>query len=457
MIVILQWALVIGSSLALLALSPRARTVQQFFFGREARGVPGTAVLTMSLVISWLFAKSITNAANLGLDLGLVGGVAYAGYYLSFAVAGLVIFRLRGAGYGSIHDFLGRRFGSAAVAVFSLLIGLRLFNEVWSNTMVIGSYFGDYGSVPYFSAVIVFTVLTLAYVLKGGMAASLLTDVIQFGLFAVLLTVVLGAVVPKMGGGGVAEASLAGDWSLAGGVDLLLVALVQSLSDPFHDPVLTDRGFVGGAADTRRAYLWAAPVGAAGILLFSLVGVYGRQEGVEGQAAVEVARLLGPALALAINLIMITSAASTLDSTLASWSKLAVVDGFGLRRQAIGSEVQAGSVARGRYAMAGLAVLGSVPVFLDAAILSATTVSGLMVTGLAPVFLFWRKPAPAVSFHAAVGVGLVFGIGHVYDQSFGLPSLGGGSYGRLLTATLAATTLACAAFLVPRALLPARA
>ena len=35
----------------------------------------------------------------------------------------------------------------AAVWLFSILIGIRLFNEVWSNTMVIGSYFGDYGSL----------------------------------------------------------------------------------------------------------------------------------------------------------------------------------------------------------------------------------------------------------------------------------------------------------------------
>lgn len=453
-----QWLLVVASSLALFAVSPRARTAQRFFYGRGQRSAPGPAVLAMSLVISWLFAKSITNAANLGLAFGLVGGLAYAAYYLSFAVAGAIIHALRSAGFASIQDFLSRRYGHGAVAVFTLLIGLRLFNEVWSNTMVIGSYFGDYGSAPYFAAVIVFTLLTLAYAIKGGMAASLLTDVLQFGLFAVLLAVVLAAILPDLATPATPEGATGhwGEWSLAGGLDLLLVAVVQSLSYPFHDPVLTDRGFVGEADDTRRAYFWAAPVGAAGIVLFSLVGVYGRRAGVEGQAAVEVARLLGPALALVINLIMITSAASTLDSTLSSWSKLAVVDGFGGSTQRAGSRPartgQPGPVARGRWAMVGLTVLGSVPVFLDAAILSATTISGLMVVGLAPVFLFWRQPAPAASFHLAVAVGLLFGVAYAFGSTLGLPAIGDGAYGGLLTATLVGTALACVAFLVPRAL-----
>lgn len=119
-------------------------------------------MLTGSLTISWIFAKSITTAANLGLEFGLVGGVAYAGYYLSFAVAGIIICKLRSAGgFTSIHHFLTDRYGRNAVALFSVLTSFRLFNEVWSNTMVIGSYFGNLGAVVYYVAIIVFTRLTL--------------------------------------------------------------------------------------------------------------------------------------------------------------------------------------------------------------------------------------------------------------------------------------------------------
>ena len=382
---LIQWSLVIGSSLGLLWLAPLARTASEFFAGTRRERAPGFAMLLSSLVISWLFAKSLTNAANLGLSYGLVGGVAYAGYYLSFGVAGYVIYQLRTrGGFKSIHEFLVRKHGRSAVLLFSGLISFRLFNEVWSNTMVIGSYFGEAGSRPYLAAVLVFTVLTLAYSLKGGMSSSILTDVVQMGLFVLLLVGLLGMMGFRVSGQTALATTttgqpLLGNWTLAGGLDFLLLAMVQVLSYGFHDPVMTDRGFLGDAQTTRRAFYWAMPVGGVCIVLFSLVGVYARGSGMEGEAAVEVARSLGIVAMLVVNLIMVTSAASTLDSTFSSWAKLAVVD-LGGRR----------SVSLGRWAMVALVVLGTIPVFFSPEIISATTISGLMVVGLAPVFLLWN-------------------------------------------------------------------
>ena len=63
----------------------------------------------------------------------------------------------------------------------------------------------------------------------------------------------------------------------------------------------------------------------------------------------------------------------------------------------------------GRASMAAIAILGTIPVFLDAEILSATTISGTMVIGLTPVFLFWKKEVPKISFHLSVICGLFFG------------------------------------------------
>ncbi|GAL63331.1 sodium/solute symporter [Algibacter lectus] len=57
-----------------------------------------------------------------------------------------------------------------------------------------------------------------------------------------------------------------------------------------------------------------------------------------------------------------------------------------------------------------IAVLGTIPVFLDAEILSATTISGTMVIGLTPVFLFWNIDVPKISYYLSVSCGLVFGI-----------------------------------------------
>ena len=446
-----MFLLLLLSSLLLLAVAPLARTAGEFFGGRRQDRAPGQVALVSSLVISWLFAKSLTNAADLGLVFGLVGGVAYAAYYLSFAVAGWVIhgMRTRG-GFASIHDFLGSRFGRGAVLVFSLLICVRLFNEVWSNTMVIGSYFGAPGEMGYVIAVVLFTVLTLAYSLKGGMSSSILTDVIQMVFFGVLLAIVLGAILPKT------EYDLgaflgSGTWGWATGGNLLLVALLQSFSYPFHDPVMTDRGFLSDPVTTRRSFYLAAVIGFGCIVLFSFVGVYGGMVGAEPPAPVSVATLLGTPLLLVMNFIMVTSAASTLDSTFTSFAKLVVVDlrssaealgaqrlsvrttssshikvnlaaGAGaMQEQAAGEDelldVQLHDtifvipkVFAGRLAMVVITLLGTVPIFFSPAILSATTVSGAMVMGLGPVFCLWWVKAPPLSFYLSVGFGLLCGV-----------------------------------------------
>ncbi|SDS35279.1 Na+/proline symporter [Polaribacter sp. KT25b] len=399
-----QWLLVICSSLIMFFLSPLAKTTDEFFKAVHKKKAPNTLVLTGSLIISWIFAKSITNAANLGLDYGLVGGVAYAGYYLSFAVAGVVIYQLRTKGnYKSIHEFLTTKFGKKAVAIFSILIAFRLFNEVWSNTMVIGNYFGAQGSTPYYWSIVVFTLLTLSYALKGGLSSSIFTDVIQMVLFSVLLIVILGTIFATDDFSS-KEIINSGTWSFELGLNLFFAALLQSFSYPFHDPVLTDRGFISSPKVTRRSFLWAGLLGAFCIIFFSFIGIYAQSQGLKGQAAVEVGKAFGVVILLVINFIMITSAASTLDSTFSSFSKLLAVD-LNLGK----------SVSFGRIAMVAVAVLGTIPVFLNAEILSATTISGTMVIGLTPMFIFWKYKVPKISFYLSIGCGLVFGILLVFN------------------------------------------
>tara|TARA_B100001146_G_scaffold225193_1_gene247572 strand:- start:54115 stop:55443 length:1329 start_codon:yes stop_codon:yes gene_type:complete len=394
-----QWILVVASSGLLFWLSPWAKTPAQFFQAAQGKIKPNAWMLTGSLIISWIFAKSITNAANLGLEFGWVGGLAYAGYYLSFAVAGIIIYQLRTkGGFESIHQFLTQRFGKGAMALFSFLIVIRLFNEVWSNTMVIGTYFGDMGTTAYYAAILVFTALTLLYALKGGLSSSIFTDVIQMVLFTILLMVILSTIfsAPDFSSETIAAS---GTWGFDTGLNLLLAAVLQSFSYPFHDPVLTDRGFITHPKITRKSFLWASALGAGCIFLFSLIGVYAQSQGMEGQAAVEVGKAFGITILLVINFIMITSAASTLDSTFSSFSKLLSVD------------LHMGkNLTFGRAAMVGIAVIGTIPVFLEAEILSATTISGTMVIGLTPVFCCWKLKAPSVSFYLSVGCGLFFGL-----------------------------------------------
>jgi hypothetical protein len=137
---------------------------------------------------------------------------------------------------------------------------------------------------------------------------------------------------------------------------------------------------------------------------------------------------------------MITSAASTLDSAFASASKLFVID--------LGKPEKR-TVSRGRWVMALFAIAGTLPIFFNPEILSATTVSGTMVLGLAPVFLFWKLRAGPWSFHLAVGAGIIAGL----VLAFGLfPADWAwfpGKYGDLLTVNILGTLACLTLFFVP--------
>jgi len=436
---LLQWILVIGTSVLLFLLSPLAKTKESFFKGEGKSGQPGFWVLTSSLVISWLFAKSITNSANLGMSYGIVGGVAYAGYYLSFVVAGVIIYQLRTkGGFTSIHHFLESKFGKGAIIIFSLFICFRLLNEVWSNAMVIGTYFGAQGTTPYLLSVFVFTFLTVAYTIKGGMSSSLFTDVIQMVLFGVLLTVILFMIFPRTGWN-ISTFIQSGSWTMSQGVNLLLLAILQSLSYPFHDPVLTDRGFLTDVKTTFKSYMWAALIGGICIVVFSFVGIFAQTEGLNGQAPVEVAKLLGVPMMLLMNFIMITSAASTLDSTFSSFSKLALLD----------LKVAKITVSSGRIAMVVLAVIGTLPVLFNPEIISATTISGTMVIGLAPVFIFWNAKVPPLSFYLSVLGGLLFAVVFLLIDMPDSWMFSTGKYADLLAINIYGTILCFILFFIP--------
>lgn len=436
----LQWGLLIAVMAAFFVFSPKAKGTRDFFKGSESRSKePNVFVLTSGLIISWIFAKSIVNAAGLGNDYGLLGGIAYAGYYLSFLVAGYVIYQLRTKGkWTSIHAFLNDRFGRTATRIFSVLIAIRLFNEIWSNTMVIGGFFGDVGSSGYYISILVFTALTLAYVLKGGLKASLFTDVIQMLLFAVFLLVILVMVLPSFSRNSL-DAEFWGVWSFDSGVNLLVLAVIQSLSYPFHDPVMTDRAFINDPKKMRKSYTIAAFIGGLCIILFSLVGVAMRVNGSE-LALNSFARSFGIPLLILMNLIMLTSATSTLDSAFSSFSKLWVID---IRKNATIS------IKSGRLAMIVLAIVGTIPVFLDPEILSATTISGTMVIGLAPIFLLWKLSAPKLSFYLSVGIGLLAGVtliqGWIPESWYWTE----GKYADYLFVNVVGSILAFITFLIP--------
>ena len=441
------WGFLFLYGMVMYLISPKTRTEGGFFRGLDEQGRAASRwSLTASIFISWIFAKSVTNAANLGAAYGIVGGLAYATYWLSIPVAGLVIYHLRTrAGATGLVSFLVGKYGRFAALAFALAILIRLYNEIWSNTAVVGGYFGSPGSVSFISAALLFTAFTLFYSIKGGLRSSIFTDVIQAGIFVFFLVVVLFYVWPQHPAGALLGA---GHFRLDAGMDLLLVATLQLVSYPFHDPVLTDRGFVTEEKTMLKSFVVAGILGFFCILGFSLVGVHAYLEGmlVSGNAPVVVARAFGVAALFVMTVVMMTSAGSTLDSTFTSLAKSLAQDLPLLAGRRPGRN----AVKWGIGIMTVFAALGNLPMLAGTDILKATTLSGTMIMGLAPVFLLqhWVRYSPW-SFHLSFWPGLILGVLLALGLIPTAWAIGEGKYALLLGTNAYGLILCTTGFLLP--------
>ena len=441
------WGFLIAYGALMYWLSPRTVTIGGFFNGEDSQGRQASPLLlTTSIFISWIFAKSVTNAANLGAEFGLVGGLAYATYWLSIPLCGLVIYRLRRRFQAtSLVSFLTSNYGRGAALAFSAAILIRLFNEVWSNTAVVGGYYGDSGSPAFIGAALLFTAVTLAYSLRGGLRSSILTDAAQAAIFVIALVWVLGLVLPNHS---TAELTSTSHWALNAGVDLFLVACLQLLSYPFHDPVLTDRGFISEEKSMLRAFTLAGVLGFVAILAFSLIGVHATLGGIEagGNVPAALAKSLGVGALIVMTLVMISATGSTLDSTFSSLARLSGRELPALLQRDLGQK----AIGVGMATMLVFALLGNLPMLAGTDILKATTISGTMVIGLAPVFLlhgFVRPTRPGfhLSFWTGIGLGIALTLGWI-PQSW---AIGDGRYALLLGTNLYGLILCTSGYLLP--------
>ncbi len=247
---------------------------------------------------------------------------------------------------------------------------------------------------------------------------------------------------------GVERLLAVGDFRLDAGVDLLLVALLQVVSYPFHDPVLTDRGFITREKTMLRAFIVAGVLGFICIFAFSLIGVHARLEGLAAGDNMPgaVAAAFGTLPYLLMTCVMIMAAGSTLDSTFSSVAK------------SVGQEVPllagrqpgARAVTLGMWTMFTFAILGNLPMMAGTDILKATTISGTMVMGLAPIFLL----APLVryspsSFHLAFWPGITLGLMLAAGAVPASWAIGDGKYALLLGVNLYGLAICCTGFLLP--------
>lgn len=437
-------------SVVCLMLSPLATSNSSFYQGHARDGkVPGLLTLTFSQVTTWIFARSLMNAAILGFYYGIWGTLAYAAYYLSFLTGARIVDHIRFKhGCDNIQSFLQQRFGQLGSQTYNIVIGIRLISEVFANLLVIGILFGVAGSSAYVWAIIAFAFVALLYSAIGGLHASLRTDFFQMVLFLITLAIlmVLTLTNPALQ---LADLGFKPFVMSDPGPILILVALLQVWSYPMHDPVMMDRGFIADRDTTRRSFYHATWLSALCIILFGSLGVFAGAHAMSGEAMNAVlTRILGETPMLLFSIALIISAMSTLDSTLSSSAKLIVVD----------MKVLNPTIQNGRLVMIVFMLLGLLMVFYgNKDLFSAVAVSGTASMYLAPVIFFsvWGnvKNIPLwsylVSFLLAItGAVLYFtessGYTSWFNMAFGIEH----KYSKLLLISIVVLVGGCLAFYI---------
>lgn len=427
-----------------LLLSRKSNHSSGFFLGQSASGqAPSLITLVFSQVTTWIFARSLLNAAILGFYYGIWGTLAYTAYYLSFFTGAKIVEHVRFVeGFDSVQTFLANRFGRWGTSCYNLVIGVRLTSEVFANLLVIGILFGAAGSQAYTLAIMAVAVITLAYSMLGGLHASLRTDLFQM----IAFIAVLGLLLLMVAFGGHYTLDLISfkpfDISQPGPI-LLLVALLQVWSYPMHDPVMMDRGFLADRDTTRRSFMHAGWISMLCIVAFGSLGVIAGANAITGEDMNQaLTRLLGTYPMLLLSASLIISAMSTLDSTLSSSAKLLVMD----------MKVTAPSVRNGRIVMAVFMLLGLALVFLgNKDLFSAVAVSGTASMYLVPVILFslWgkRTDIPVWSYVASFVIAIAAAVLY-FTESSGYSTLLGEAhkYTKLLWLSLLVPALGCFCF-----------
>lgn len=432
-----EWHQIYWYSVVLILTAQMSNTVREFFAGEGpglwdhlqyfllnkpyaqskeevlARDQVGFWTLMPSAFITWIFAKSINNSAVWGGMFGVMGGVAYAGWYTSFFSAALVGYYLRTRhGFRCLPMAVERCYGPAGLICLNLALLFRLWNEIWSNVAVVASFYSAQSrTVEWWLAAILSAAVPAIYVTVGGMRASLFSDVVQASLGMFLLFYLLGVVSHEMRGHDVWSWQPAGGY-LPGGWTALLAALLQGFgSYPFHDPVLTDRTFLSTPRTMLASFFVGGAISMMFIVLFSAIGILGDYLAdppngiVSNGSPASVARSLCGVTYGLMNMIMMTSSLSTLDSTYTSCAKLVSLELCGWfkldgdirsKRGPLSSHddsVTQTHILIGRASIVLLAIIGTVYLMAEDEVMKATTVSGTMVMGLGPpiyLMLMWK-------------------------------------------------------------------
>ena len=194
----------------------------------------------------------------------------------------------------------------------------------------------------------------------------------------------------------------------------MVVAALQVFSYPAHDPVMMDRGFLADRQTTRKSFLHAFWISILCILAFGMFGIQASLVGAayEGELIGTWATMFPAWVWSALLLSLLISALSTLDSAMASASRLSVEE----------LKVAPRTLAGGRVAMTVFMITGTaLTLWGNATLFDAVAVSGTASMFLTPVLvgtLILKRAVPLWSYLLAFSSATLGAVAYFGRETF---------------------------------------
>lgn len=171
------------------------------------RSVP-YALISASVMVSWVWTTTIMGAAEAGTWYGISGGINYSfGACVPFFIfiPLVVALRRKMPKCTTFTEFVQERYGRKVSAVF-FMFGVGIVLYVFTEQGVgIGIAFNTIFGMPYEVGASIPVIIVTAYIAKAGLRGSIFNDVIQFFIIAAIFLITVPLVIKTLGIGNIYE------------------------------------------------------------------------------------------------------------------------------------------------------------------------------------------------------------------------------------------------------------
>ncbi len=384
----------------------------------------GLALSTATLIAAWVTGNTTMSAPEQGYTIGILACFGYATAGLSlciFAPLALRIKKIMPHGCTS-GDFVRCRYGKAVWIVFLLISAWYFVGFLMTQAMAGGILLQSLSGLEYHIGMLLIMVVCTVYTLKGGLKAILSTDFIMAMLILIMLLITAVLAFFKFSPAQVYDGVMAGKpelMNVLSGVGIMYLGsnFLFATGEIFHSNIWWQRIYAAKEKVTFRSFIlsgliWTTVPIIAGSLAFVAVAEGYVVPQVNMVFPIVVSKLLGPAGAVLVLIIIYSALASTVSSVLTASSNLLVQDIYKRAFKPDATDEQI--VKYVRSTIVGMAVITVILVWNQ----PASMYQVLYLTGSAVAATIWpiafgiynskvNRTAVLVAMLCSVGFGLV--------------------------------------------------